>query len=305
MKEHTIIFVPHARAKFRKWRFTTLQAGLAIGSLAILTLGGVTATFLYLDTSFDRTQLTEIQEENAELRRVNQEFEQTVREIEGQLTEFDDKVEKLAIVAGISELSATSDAGIGGPLSVEAGRIVADSGSIGTADDAERGDLGLLETWADRLGQDLASLWNEFTERDLRISKKPAISPVKGLLTSSFGYRSDPFTKKRTFHGGIDIVAPRGKEGRATGDGIVIKTGRAHGLGSAVYVSHGYGITTRYGHLLKVIVKEGDRVKRGDPVGTVGNTGRSTGYHLHYEVRVDGRPVNPLGYILDSTSPNG
>lgn len=302
MKEHTIIFVPHARAKFRKWRFTTLQAGLALGSLAILTLGGVTATFLYLDTSFDRSQLAEIQQENSELRRVNQEFEQTVREIEGQLTEFDDKVEKLAIVAGISELSASSDAGIGGPVSVETGRVVADPGDVEDAADSERRHLALLESWADQLGQNLASLDQEFDEQKLLISKKPAISPVKGLLTSGFGYRNDPFTKKRTFHGGIDIVAPRGKDVKATGDGIVIKTGRAHGLGKAVYISHGYGITTRYGHLLKVTVQEGDRVRRGDAVGTVGNTGRSTGYHLHYEVRVDGRPVNPLGYILDSTS---
>ena len=162
--------------------------------------------------------------------------------------------------------------------------------------------LGSLESWADKLGQNLSALQSEFTERELLISRKPAISPVKGLLTSGFGYRSDPFTKKRTFHGGIDIVAPRGKEVKSTGDGIVIKTGRLQGLGLAVYVSHGYGITTRYGHLLKIVAKEGDRIKRGDVIGLVGNTGRSTGYHLHYEVRVDGRPVNPLGYILDSTS---
>lgn len=296
MKEHTIIFVPHARAKFRKWRFTSLQAGLVLGSLAFLTLSGITAGILYLRSSFDRDQLTAIQEENQELRQVNEEFEKTIREIEGHLADFDGKVEQLAIVAGISELTSTSDAGIGGPISIEAGRILASEPAEGSEDNSH---LSLLESWTDQLGQNLGALQDEFAKREVWISKTPAVTPVKGLLTSAFGYRKDPFTKKRTFHGGIDIVAPRGREVTAPGDGIVIKSGRSQGLGNAVYLSHGYGLTTRYGHLMKITVEEGQKVKRGDVIGLVGNTGRSTGYHLHYEVRLHGRTTNPLGYIHD------
>lgn len=304
MREHTIIFVPHARAKFRKWRFTTLQASLLIGTLATLTLGGVAATILYFDTTFDRRQLDHIQQENAELRQVNKGFEKSIRDLGGKLEEYQRQIQKLAIVAGVSELSPASDGGIGGPLSIESG-LVSDSGEvIESGFDPMEGSLALLETWADDLGRDMTLLQERFDERRLRISRTPAITPVKGLLTSGFGYRPDPFTKHRNFHGGIDIVAPRGKEVKTTGDGFVIKTGRVQGLGNAVYVSHGYGITTRYGHLLKITVEEGQRVKRGEVVGLVGNTGRSTGYHLHYEVRIDGRPTNPLGYILDSTSPH-
>ena len=87
---------------------------------------------------------------------------------------------------------------------------------------------------------------------------------------------------------------------RASADGIVMRAGMIGGLGNAIYLAHGYGVTTRYGHMSKVEVRPGQRVKRGDIIGRVGNTGRSTGYHLHYEVRQDGQPVNPLVYILDN-----
>lgn len=301
MKEHTIIFVPHARAKFRKWRFTSLQAGAVLGTLAILSLGGLAATVLYLGSSFDEKQLEHIEQENEVLRQENQQFELAIREIEGQLKEFDGKVDKLAIVAGVSELTSTSDAGIGGSVSIEtggsleAGRILAGPVDV----DGGGARLDLLTSWTDRLGDDLGRLQDELEERQVWISRMPAKTPVKGLLTSGYGYRQDPFTKKRTWHGGIDIVAPRGKQVIAPGDGIVVKTGRLRGLGNAVYLSHGYGITTRYGHLLKIQVKEGQKVERNDVLGLVGNTGRSTGYHLHYEVHVDGKTVNPLGYLLD------
>ena len=86
---------------------------------------------------------------------------------------------------------------------------------------------------------------------------------------------------------------------RASADGVVIQAGEVGGLGQAVFIAHGFGVTTRYGHMSRIEVRPGQRVKRGDVVGRVGNTGRSTGYHLHYEVRVDGDPVNPLAYILD------
>lgn len=287
-QQHTIIFVPHARAKFRKWRFTTVQACLALGTLFILTIGGAVATVLYFNATFDRGLLDEIEQENVKLRQVNQSFERSIRDLGGQLSEYQQQIHKLAIVAGVSELAPTSEGGIGGPLSMDGGM-----------DES----LSLLESDADALGRGVNLLQQRFDERRLLISRTPAVTPVRGLLTSRFGYRIDPFTKRRTFHSGIDITAPRGKEVRATGDALVIKTGRLRGLGNAVYLSHGYGITTRYGHLLKVLVEEGQHVKRGDVVGLVGNTGRSTGNHLHYEVRVDGRSTNPLGYILDSTSP--
>ncbi len=290
MKHHTVILVPHAPGKLRKWHFTTLQANLACGILATLTLAGVVATFLYFDAAFDRTLFDQIEKENVELRQVNQSFERSLRDFGSQLGEYQQQIHKLAIVAGVSDFSPMAAAGIGGPLELEANAV---------EESDMAGKLARLESWADDLGHNMGFLQDQFEERRLLISRTPAVTPVKGLLTSGFGYRPDPFTRQRTFHSGIDIMASRGKEVRVAGDGFVLKTGWVQGLGNAVFISHGYGITTRYGHLLEILVEEGASLQRGDVIGLVGNTGRSTGNHLHYEVRVDGRPTNPLGYILD------
>lgn len=287
MKQHTIIVVPHARAKFRKWRLTTLQASLLLTTLAVLTVGGIVTTILYFNTNFDRQELDEMHRRNADLRARNQSFQATIRDLQGRMADYQERIRKLAIVAGVSEIAPSGGAGIGG---------VGESGMMG-------GAVSALEHRAETLGDVLSQLQEEFADQQRLISSTPAISPVKGILTSRFGYRTDPFTKRRTFHNGIDIVAPRGKKVIAPGDGLVTKAGRVQGLGNAVYVSHGFGLTSRYGHLLRIHVKPGQRVHRGDVIGLVGNSGRSSGYHLHYEVRDHGRPVNPLGYILDSTRP--
>lgn len=283
--KHTIIFVPHARAKFRKWRFSSTQAAVAISSLVLLTLGGVIATILYFDTSFDRRQLDEIQQENADLRAVNQRFESSIRDLETQLTDYQDRIHRLAIVAGLAELSPAAGPGIGG-MEPRGERL--------------EDDLGALQEQLKGLVNNMDRLEVGLDERQLKLSSMPTIAPVKGIYTSSFGYRKDPFTGKRAFHQGIDITAPKGRAVQAPGDAVVIKAGRAAGYGKVVYLAHGFGLVTRYGHLSKIEVKPGQKVRRGDTIARVGNTGRSTGTHLHYEVRLNGQAVNPLGYVLDS-----
>jgi murein DD-endopeptidase MepM/ murein hydrolase activator NlpD len=123
---------------------------------------------------------------------------------------------------------------------------------------------------------------------------------VRGILTDGFGGRSDPFTGEAGQHNAVDISSAAGAPIRSPADGIVVKAEWANGYGQVVYISHGYGYSTRYGHLSKIGVRAGQRVKRGDVIGNVGSTGRSTGPHLHYEVRVNNNPVNPLEYILNA-----
>lgn len=287
MKQHTIIFVPHARAQFRKWRLTTMQACLILGGISLLTLGGLSASWYYFTSNFDREQLVQIEHENQELRAVNQRFEHNIRQLEGQLTDYQDRIQKLALVAGLSELAPDTEPGIGGLDTSETDSLDTELQLLRKrADDLE----GVVDLVADRLD-----------ERQVRMSRTPTVSPVRGILTSGFGYRKDPFTGRRAFHQGIDIVAPHGKEIRAPGDGIVTKAGRATGYGNVVYLSHGYGITSRFGHMSKLAVDAGQSVKRGDVIGYLGSSGRATGNHLHYEVRVDDQPQNPLGYILDES----
>ncbi len=126
----------------------------------------------------------------------------------------------------------------------------------------------------------------------------PSYQPVASLsFTSNFGVRSDPFRGTAAMHAGVDIPGPIGTPVYATADGIIARAERAGGYGNLIEVNHGKGIATRYGHLSKIIVRDNQRVKRGQLIGLMGSTGRSTGSHLHYEVRIDGSAVNPAPYL--------
>lgn len=131
------------------------------------------------------------------------------------------------------------------------------------------------------------------------LASTPAIRPVKGWMTSRFGYRNSPFTNRRELHKGLDIANREGTQIIAPADGIVKFAGRKGLLGKAIDIDHGHGMITRYGHLKEILKKRGAPVKRGDIIAEMGNTGRSTGPHLHYEVHLNGVPVNPIKYILN------
>jgi murein DD-endopeptidase MepM/ murein hydrolase activator NlpD len=127
----------------------------------------------------------------------------------------------------------------------------------------------------------------------------PSDKPVRtAAFTSGFGVRSDPFQFRAAMHPGIDLAAPLGTPIYATADGVVLRAGwNSGGYGNLVEIDHGRGIATRYGHMSAILVGAGDHVQRGQQIGRMGSTGRSTGSHLHYEVRVDGRPVNPIPFM--------
>ncbi|WP_370655190.1 M23 family metallopeptidase [Sphingomonas aurea] len=126
----------------------------------------------------------------------------------------------------------------------------------------------------------------------------PSVQPVASLkFTSNFGIRSDPFRGTAAMHAGVDIPGPVGTPIYATADGIVSNASWRGGYGNLVEVNHGKGIATRYGHLSKILVADGARVTRGQLIALMGSTGRSTGPHLHYEVRIDGHAVNPLPFL--------
>ncbi len=136
------------------------------------------------------------------------------------------------------------------------------------------------------------------TQNDL-LAGAPSIQPVQGWISSEFGYRKSPFTGRREFHSGLDISAPIGTPIYAPAGGTVSFSGRDGAYGVTLVINHGRGIKTRYAHLQKYVVEKKQRVSRGQHIGYVGNTGRSTGPHLHYEVLVNNMPVNPKRYILD------
>jgi len=125
----------------------------------------------------------------------------------------------------------------------------------------------------------------------------PSIWPVRGQITAGFGQRMDPFSGEGAFHPGVDISVPFGTKVEAAADGIVLEAGPESGYGNQVLIDHGYGLTTKYGHLSKIFVVVGQELKRGQVLGAVGMTGKTTGPHLHYEVHVHDTPVNPARYL--------
>jgi murein DD-endopeptidase MepM/ murein hydrolase activator NlpD len=278
-KSYTVILVPHARAKFRKFQVTSLHLWSVLSVVALFLTASLLVFWFRFTAPVDEQQVVRLQDENVELREVNRSFEESIRQLQTQLSEYEERTRRLAIVAGLEEMGSGGESGIGGA-------------------DLALGGFEEVSLRAGSLADRLDRVEDKLEERLRWISSVPAIAPTRGLHTSGFGPRRDPLSGKRTFHSGLDIAAPAGKPVRATADGLVVRAGRMGALGNAVHLSHGFGLTTRYGHMSRLAVKPGQRVRRGDVIGYVGNTGRSTGYHLHYEVIRDGEPVNPLAYIL-------
>lgn len=142
-------------------------------------------------------------------------------------------------------------------------------------------------------------LWELLSDRQSLLAATPSIKPARGPIGSRFGYRNDPFTGRPRMHAGLDIVVAPGSPVRATASGVVSFAGWDEQYGKLVSIDHGYGVTTRFAHNSQIYVQVGQKVNKYDVISAVGSTGRSTGPHCHYEVRVNGIPVDPANYILD------
>ena len=253
---------------FSTRRLLVASAVVGAGCLLAAALGWV-----YASHSAAAFELAGLEEENESLRLENSDLERRLTQLSDRVAEFEDRSDELALIAGI-DLGGPSRVGLGGD------------------------EIASLDARADILDSTFVELEDALRSRRQRLASTPSLRPVIGLVTSGYGMRRDPITGSRASHNGVDIGALPGRPVVASADGVVTRAGRIRALGKAVYLSHGYGTVTRYGHLSKFIVEPGQKVRRGEVIGYVGNTGRTTGYHLHYEVRVHGRAVNPLDYMI-------
>lgn len=281
---HTVILVPHSRAKMRKWRISSRLVRIAAASVLIAIVASGASLWHFVRSQSADNGLDLIENENRTLRQANQSIDNTIRRLQQQLARSEERTRQLSIAAGIAALPSNAGAGVGGDT--VAGQ------------ESYESFLESVELRTSELTRQLDQVENTLEGQQERLSATPTIAPVKGILTCGFGYRRDPFTGRSAFHPAIDISAPAGYPISAPADGIVLLSGANGALGKAVALSHGFGLTTRYGHLSQIHVRSGDRVKRGEVIGKVGNSGRATGFHLHYEVHVDGQAVDPMSYIL-------
>jgi murein DD-endopeptidase MepM/ murein hydrolase activator NlpD len=227
-----------------------------------------------------------VEQENNRLRQENERQRRQLQKLENRVDAIEDASRRLSEMSGVEQGDAqqeqqqeegTSEHGAGGP-------------GLSLADDS----VASIEARAARIEEHLRTYEAALKER----ARVPSVWPVEGELTDSFGVRGNPFGGGSSeFHPGQDIAAPRGTPVVAPADGTVVKAEWQNGYGQTVVIDHGNGLTTRYGHLSKIEVAAGQEVRRGDELGQVGSTGRSTGPHLHYEVRIDDVAVSPLYYL--------
>jgi murein DD-endopeptidase MepM/ murein hydrolase activator NlpD len=282
-RKHILVLTRGGERELVRWELTGRKIAASLGAVASIAGLAALSGWLWLSARSDRLELSRLREENQEIRSTNDSFETRVSKLQERLADSEERTRRLAIVAGVESLDGARRTGMGGELKAAAG--------IGRA-------IGQLEGRAEEVSGALDTLETRVAENFQLLSSTPSTWPVGGLLSSGYGWRRDPLTGQRALHDGVDIAALPGKPVQATASGVVAKVLQYGGLGRAVYVSHGYGVTTVYGHMSRVLVKPGQRIDRGSTVGLVGNTGRSTGYHLHYEVQLEGRAVNPLPYML-------
>lgn len=183
------------------------------------------------------------------------------------------------------------------PLNDQVGELANEATDKDYASLVVRIDKAVKETQLKE--QSVIDLWESLSERQSLLKSTPNMKPAKGWITSRFGYRISPFSGKPALHAGLDIAAAPGSPVYAPADGVVVFASYDESYGKLISIDYGYGVITRFAHLSQIYVQVGQRVSKWDVVGAVGNTGRSTGPHLHYEVRINGTPVDPINFILD------
>jgi murein DD-endopeptidase MepM/ murein hydrolase activator NlpD len=271
--------------------------------LYLLAFGLLSTIFFFCDYIQVRKkgfELIQLRHETEEQRSKIHFFSSKIEDLEGQLSRLKDFDKKIRIIANLEKgPETTSVMGMGGPSPSDVReKLRAQNDDTGLVQQM-RSDVERLKSEATSREDSLSELEKLLQTKKEMLIHTPSIWPVHGWVTSGFGFRTNPFTGLTQMHEGLDISNRLGTPVIVPADGIVSATGTHFSLGNAVVVSHGFGVTTRFYHLSKILVGAGQKVKRGDKIAEVGTTGKSTGPHLHYEVRVNGISVNPVRYILN------
>jgi murein DD-endopeptidase MepM/ murein hydrolase activator NlpD len=293
-KHLSLIIVPHNKSGYRTLSFSKrVIKSVKIGLIALLLMVlGVTADYVRIRVK--GSHLKDLAAENAQQKEALVQYETTVGDLQKKVKAFDDYVKKLNLMAGIKSPDVLREVGIGPVEMPDGGQTLPSQlPQVGP------GSLKGLQQKTEDIQKNLDTLVGFFQGQENRLASTPTIYPTVGLMTSAFGWRADPFTRRQAFHYGLDIAAALGNPVVATADGVVIVVNTDKLLGRYVQVNHGLGITTVYGHMSAFKCRVGQRVKRGDVLGDVGQTGKALGPHVHYEVRVNGTAVNPYYYLLE------
>jgi murein DD-endopeptidase MepM/ murein hydrolase activator NlpD len=284
-RRYTIIIVPETGTTLRKLRISSRFISSVIIGLACLLVAGLGTMVHYIKMFTQAQSLQKVQQENVRLKANLKQSEVLTQRLNRKVSELSKLSIKLKAMAGLPRITAKKE---------PAPRMGMGGVRMDNAPDSS--ELTLLENRAESLEKSLLGL-HSYLEKNNPFST-PSIPPSEGFISSSFGVRRNPFTSLPDFHEGLDISNEIGTPIVATANGVVRFAGTKGSFGRVIEVQHEHGISTLFGHLAKVLVQPGDQVTRGETIGLMGNTGKSTGPHLHYEVRVNDQPVNPKGYLV-------
>ncbi|NOZ87681.1 MAG: peptidoglycan DD-metalloendopeptidase family protein [Deltaproteobacteria bacterium] len=308
------MLIPEQQSRVKRLRFSSSMLYVAGGAIAISVV--LFATMVWVAGSVPRltNENKELNTENLQLKQQIQSLSSKMDYVEGVLA----RVERFdAKLRAITQLNDPDRHIAIGPVSRKDMLVVQSESRDDTAADPLVNDLvnisdkqevspKILEVKLDDLKEEaqrsedsLRELSELLADQRSLLSSLPSTWPVRGWVTSGFGPRISPWTGERAMHEGLDIAAAPGTIVKAPADGVVVFKGTRGGYGKMLIIDHGYGLETRYGHLQQWFAEVGQKVRRGQKIAAVGNTGRSTGPHLHYEVRINGIPENPRKYILE------
>lgn len=242
------------------------------------------------------SQLSEIENQRKQI----QEFAEEITSLKLKLVDLNNFENKLRIIANIEKKNDQDGLfGVGGSIPEDIIAQIPLSKKHNSLMREMHEQINQINLATENQNNGFESLFTFIKEQQNILASTPAIRPATGWTTSRFGYRKSPFTGRREFHKGFDIANRKGTPIIATANGTVTFAGKKGAYGNVVVIDHGHGMVTRYAHTEKMLVKRNDKVKRGDTIALIGNSGRSTGPHVHYEVHLNGIPVNPDKYILN------
>jgi len=290
----SIVIVPNWKTNFRT--VTIPQKAIRLVIIGVVAFAVLFSYFLvdYFSMTMTKAKYKELLKETQSQKEAIANYEVTISQMKETLNSLENYVRKINVLAGIqSPDRITGEPGLGGGDRLD---VNADTK---LTREVTPGAIQAIKQRAESMEKNLSYVLHFFENQNTNLATTPTIWPTVGWVSSSFGPRIDPFTGRNAMHTGLDIATNLNNPVVATANGVVVQVGFDKYKGNFVVISHGNGFSTEYWHLQKYVVRSGQKVDRGQLIGYVGKTGKALGPHLHYEVHLNGKPINPIDYIIE------